>query len=47
MTETNQEQPKPEQTPATRPNDQGSISITGFVKIFDPKTNEIIVETRA
>jgi hypothetical protein len=47
MTETNQEQPKPELTPAAKPNDQGSINITGFVRIFDPKTNETIVETRA
>jgi hypothetical protein len=47
MTETNQEQPKPELTPATRPNDQSSININGFVRIFDPKTNETIVETRA
>jgi len=45
MTETNQE--PPEQTPAVKPNDQSSISVTGFVRIFDPKTNETIVETRA
>jgi hypothetical protein len=47
MTETNQEQPNPEHTLAARPNDQSSISVTGFVRIFDPKTNETIVETRA
>ena len=32
---------------AKKPDDQGSVSITGFVRIFDPKTNETIVETRA
>jgi hypothetical protein len=30
-----------------KPDDCGSISVTGFVKIFDPNTKEIIVETRA
>ena len=30
-----------------RPNETGSISVTGFVKIFDPKTKETFVETRA
>jgi len=30
-----------------RPNETGSVSVTGFVKIFDPKTKETFVETRA
>ena len=30
-----------------RPNEQGSVSVTGFVKIFDPKTQQTFVETRA
>lgn len=30
-----------------RPNEKGSVSVTGFVKIFDPKTKETFVETRA
>ena len=30
-----------------RPDEQGSVSVTGFVKIFDPKTKETFVETRA
>ena len=30
-----------------RPNEQGAVSVTGFVKIFDPKTKETFVETRA
>ena len=44
----NTPQPK---TPAPqankRPNDTGSISVEGFVRIFDPKTKEVIVEKRA
>jgi len=32
---------------AKQPNEQGSISVTGFVKIFDPKTKETFVEIRA
>jgi hypothetical protein len=30
-----------------RPNETGSVSVTGFIKIFDPKTQETFVETRA
>lgn len=30
-----------------RPNDVGSVNVEGFVKIFDPKTQEIFVEKRA
>lgn len=30
-----------------RPNETGSISVEGFVKIFDPKTKETFVEKRA
>jgi hypothetical protein len=31
----------------SRPNDTGSISVEGFVKIFDPATKEVYVEKRA
>jgi hypothetical protein len=31
----------------TRPNENGSLHIEGFVKIFDPNTEEVIVEKRA
>lgn len=35
-------------TPApNKPNETGSISVEGFVKIFDPKTKETFVEKRA
>ncbi len=30
-----------------KPNEVGSISVEGFVKIFDPKTKETYVEKRA
>jgi len=42
---TQQNQP---QKPAAKPaNDTGSISVEGFVKIFDPNTKEKFVEKRA
>ena len=43
-TTTNQQQPQ--QAPK-RPNETGSISVEGFVKIFDPNTKEKFVEKRA
>ena len=44
------DQPVKQETNSTqlkRPNETGSVSVTGFVKIFDPKTKETFVETRA
>jgi hypothetical protein len=39
---------QPQQTPAPkRPNETGSISVEGFVKIYDPKSKEVFVEKRA
>jgi hypothetical protein len=32
---------------AKRPNETGIISVEGFVKIYDPKSQEIFVEKRA
>jgi hypothetical protein len=45
----NTQTPTPAQAtqPEKRPNDTGSISVTGFVKIFDPNTKEKFVEQRA
>jgi len=41
-------QPVPEiKTTAKQPNETGSISVEGFVKIFDPNTKEKFVEKRA
>jgi hypothetical protein len=33
--------------PAKRPNETGSISVEGFVRIFDPVNKEVFVEKRA
>jgi hypothetical protein len=30
-----------------KPNETGSISVQGFVKIFDPATRQVFVEKRA
>jgi len=40
----NTKQPNPTQK---RPNETGAISVQGFLKIFDPKTKQVIVEKRA
>jgi len=48
MTEKNAPtQPNTAGQPTRKPNDTGSISVEGFVKIFDPNTKEVIVEKRA
>ena len=40
--------PTPPNKPAAkRPNETGSISVQGFVKIFDPATKQVFVEKRA
>jgi len=47
MTE-NIKQPNPTVTPVTkRPNETGSVSVQGFVRIFDPATKQLFVEKRA
>lgn len=43
----NQKTEKQEKPEPRRPNETGSVSISGFVKIFDPKTQEVFVETRS
>ena len=30
-----------------RPNENGALHVEGFVKIFDPNTQEVLVEKRA
>lgn len=41
-------QPNAAQKPAAKkPNETGSISVQGFIKIFDPKTKQVFVEKRA
>jgi hypothetical protein len=44
---TTQNQPTPQQPAPKKPNDTGSISVEGFVRIFDPETREVFVEKRA
>jgi hypothetical protein len=44
---TTQNQPAPQQPAPKKPNDTGSISVEGFVRIFDPETKEVFVEKRA
>lgn len=42
-----QAETKPLTQPVRKPNETGSISVEGFVRIFDPKTKEVYVEKRA
>ena len=44
---TQSEQKPANPAPAKRPNECGSIAVSGHVKIFDPNTKEVILETRA
>jgi hypothetical protein len=38
----------PTQKPAARrPNEAGTVQVEGFIRIFDPKTQQIFVEKRA
>jgi hypothetical protein len=37
----------PSQPANKKPNETGSISVTGFVRIFDPNTKKKFVEQRA
>ena len=47
MTE-NIKQPNPAtNSVAKRPNEIGSVSVQGFIKIFDPATKKVFVEKRA
>ena len=39
--------PTQQPTPQKRPNDTGSVAVTGLVKIFDPKTRKVFVEQKA
>jgi hypothetical protein len=39
--------PTPQVQQPKRPNEVGSFSVEGFVKIFDPETKQVFVEKRA
>ena len=41
------QQPTPAQNQPARPNENGTISVQAHMRIFDPKTKEVIVEKRA
>lgn len=48
MNQTNTQKPQTQQQSASkRPNETGSISVEGHVRIFDPNNKEIFVEKRA
>jgi hypothetical protein len=36
----------PVQNQQRRPNEQGTINVSGFIKIYDPNNKQIFVETR-
>ena len=44
---TENKQTKPAETAPKKPNETGTISVQGFVKIFDPATRQVFVEKRA
>lgn len=44
----NKTQPQqPASKPEKRPNDTGSVSVEGFIKIYDPQTRKVFVEQKA
>lgn len=43
----NTQQTQPAKPADKKPNETGSISVEGFVKIFDPNSKEKFVEKRA
>jgi hypothetical protein len=43
--QTQQQQPKPQ--PVAQPNERGAIAVSSFLKISDPETKKVFVETRA
>jgi len=48
MQQNQQTQPQtPKPQPVARPNERGTIAVSGFLKISDPKTKQVFVETRA
>jgi len=47
MTENNKQPVSTTKTTPKRPNETGSVSVQGFVKIFDPTTKQVFVEKRA
>lgn len=46
-TEKPQSQQAQNPKPAARPNERAGFAVMGHVKIFDPNSKEVMVETRA
>ena len=47
MQQNQQTQPQPTKPQTTRPDERGAIAVSSFLKISDPKTKQVFVETRA
>ena len=43
--QTTPQTPRPQ--PVARPNERGTIAVSGFLKISDPNTKQVFVEKRA
>jgi hypothetical protein len=43
--QTTPQTPRPQ--PVSRPDERGTIAVTGFLKISDPQTKQVFVEKRA
>jgi hypothetical protein len=47
MQQNQQTQPQPPKPQTARPDERGAIAVSSFLKISDPKTQQVFVETRA
>ena len=47
MQQQTSQQQQPAELAESRPTEQGSFAVIGHVKIYDPNTQQVIVETRA
>jgi hypothetical protein len=45
-TEKSQQTTQPQPQPTAKPNDRAGFAVMGHVKIFDPNTKTVYVETR-
>ena len=45
--QTTQQPPSNIKPPQRRPNDIGSVSVQGHIRIFDPRTKQVFVEKTA
>ena len=47
MQQKQQTQPQPTKPQTTRPDERGAIAVSSFLKISDPETKQVFVETQA